>query len=272
MSAQVKRKAPFFSWREAILASDLACTTKLVLLALSCHMNDLGESCFPSVALRAKESSLSRRAVITHLAIARKLGWVLVTEHGFGGQSWRRHEYVIGFPGQQKGGERAAPPLPVKVLNLVHEGGERVDKKVVNDVHCSTSLSTSLSTPREIRRAKTPSAILKTPSLQEVAEYCQRRKNGIDPQVFIDHYEACGWVQGNSHKPVKDWQACVRTWEHSRKERNGRAQKETEFQVATRLAKEKKLEPFRGAADDCPETAQQFVGRIKTSVGTAAFV
>lgn len=54
----------------------------------------------------------------------------------------------------------------------------------------------------------------KPPSLDEVATYCQERSNGIDPEAFLDHYQANGWVQGRG-KPIKDWKAAVRTWEKS---------------------------------------------------------
>lgn len=49
------------------------------------------------------------------------------------------------------------------------------------------------------------------PTVQEVSEYCKERKNGIDPQSFIDHYESNGWYRGKTK--IKDWKACVRTWE-----------------------------------------------------------
>lgn len=67
------------------------------------------------------------------------------------------------------------------------------------------------------------------PTLEEVMEYCQERNNGIDPIAFFDFYEANGWVQGKQGKPVKDWKACVRTWERNgiNPNRNGRQQQTT---------------------------------------------
>ena len=56
------------------------------------------------------------------------------------------------------------------------------------------------------------------PTLSEVAQYCTERTNGIDPQYFLDYYAARGWVLSNGKK-VKDWKACVRTWEKHDKER-----------------------------------------------------
>jgi len=53
------------------------------------------------------------------------------------------------------------------------------------------------------------------PTVEEVKAYCLERNNTIDPQNFIDYYESCGWKIGN--KPMKDWKACVRTWERRKK-------------------------------------------------------
>ena len=50
------------------------------------------------------------------------------------------------------------------------------------------------------------------PTLKEVKDYCSERKNNVDAERFFDYYSANGWVQGKG-KPIKDWKACVRTWE-----------------------------------------------------------
>jgi hypothetical protein len=55
------------------------------------------------------------------------------------------------------------------------------------------------------------------PTLQEVTDYCQERDNGVNPARFIDFYASKGWKVGN--QPMKDWKACVRTWE-SRGQKN----------------------------------------------------
>lgn len=49
------------------------------------------------------------------------------------------------------------------------------------------------------------------PTVDEVAAYCATRGNGVDPQKFHDHYTANGWMRGKNK--IKDWKACVRTWE-----------------------------------------------------------
>ena len=64
--------------------------------------------------------------------------------------------------------------------------------------------------------AKIASKKFVRPTIEQVREYCQERNNGIDPEQFVDHYEANGWKRGNTS--VKDWKACVRTWEKRRRD------------------------------------------------------
>ncbi len=53
------------------------------------------------------------------------------------------------------------------------------------------------------------------PTVEMVAEYCRERKNGIDPQHFIDHYTMRGWIPKGSTRQMTDWKAAVRTWERT---------------------------------------------------------
>lgn len=58
----------------------------------------------------------------------------------------------------------------------------------------------------------------KKPTLEEIEEYCKERNNNIDPKAFLFYYETNGWVQGKNRKPIKNWKACIRTWEQRNKE------------------------------------------------------
>jgi hypothetical protein len=64
---------------------------------------------------------------------------------------------------------------------------------------------------KDIRIKKNTKGIFQIPSLQEISVYCQQRKNQINPQLFIDHYIANGWMVGKNK--MKDWKAAIRTWE-----------------------------------------------------------
>ena len=58
----------------------------------------------------------------------------------------------------------------------------------------------------------------KPPTVEEVAEYCKERNNGVDPERFCDYYSANGWKVGKNS--MKDWKAAVRTWEKNDKRNN----------------------------------------------------
>lgn len=49
------------------------------------------------------------------------------------------------------------------------------------------------------------------PTIEEVKAYCEERGNSIDAETFVNFYASKGWLVGKS--PMKDWKACVRTWE-----------------------------------------------------------
>jgi hypothetical protein len=174
-----------WTWRHAIIKSTLPPTTRHVLLTLACHLNDLGEDCFPSTLMLAEETGLSERSVCTHLAVAAERGWFVVRKHGYGKQKWARHEYLPripeGFevPVPSEGGTevRSAPsrkgkdkkalkdvqypvdkgtePASVpqkKALNVVPEGTEPNDKKALKDVQSNTAVNPSYNpaaAPRE---------------------------------------------------------------------------------------------------------------------------
>lgn len=57
----------------------------------------------------------------------------------------------------------------------------------------------------------------KPPTVEEVAAYCDERRNGIDAEAFVAHYDAVNWKRGKG-VAITDWKACVRTWEARRRD------------------------------------------------------
>lgn len=55
----------------------------------------------------------------------------------------------------------------------------------------------------------------KKPTVEEIAEYCKERNNGIDAQYFWDSYNAKDWMIGK--QKMKDWKSAIRTWERNKK-------------------------------------------------------
>ena len=155
MTATEKTWGPFFTWRSAFASAygPPSSTTRLVLFCLSIHMNEQGESCFPSIDRLAREGSLSRKAVIDHIKIAEEAGWIEKQERPErNGQGWRRMQYSPKVPPgimakiiAEKGGEPQLPPFETAQQGGEPgaEGGEPDGEKVVNVVHPSTSVNSS---------------------------------------------------------------------------------------------------------------------------------
>lgn len=57
------------------------------------------------------------------------------------------------------------------------------------------------------------------PSLEVVTAYCSERGNHVDPQQWMNHYQANGWKVGRN--PMRDWKASIRTWESNEVNGNG---------------------------------------------------
>ena len=62
--------------------------------------------------------------------------------------------------------------------------------------------------PPQKRKVFTP------PTLDEVADYCRERNNGIDPENFIAFYSSKNWFIGKNK--MANWKMAVITWEKAR--------------------------------------------------------
>jgi len=54
------------------------------------------------------------------------------------------------------------------------------------------------------------------PTVEEVKGYCQERGNDVDPEQWVNFYQAKGWYVGKNK--MIDWKAAVRTWEKNSKQ------------------------------------------------------
>ena len=83
--------------------------------------------------------------------------------------------------------------------------------------HQQTTTNNKVNNVNNVNNApKTPTATpFKRPSLEDVAEYCVKRNNSVSPNDFLNHYDTNGWMRGKTK--IKDWKACVRTWEGNSK-------------------------------------------------------
>ena len=115
-------------------------------------------------------------------------------------------------------GSESGSKSAITKRNYRNRQKEKVDKEVDKEVDKMSDRDKSIEyRDKEIREGakapRTSNRFIK-PSLDEIKAYCEERQNGIDAEHFFDYYEANGWVQSKG-KPIKDWQATVRTWERN---------------------------------------------------------
>jgi len=110
------------------------------------------------------------------------------------------------------------------------------------------------------------SKIFLKPTLIEVSEYCLERKNNINPNHFIDHYQANGWMVGKVK--MKDWKATVRTWEKNNfnKQQNGKSTTElNNEQLTTRERAERIVANRRKLFGDIEQSNDEEISFIDVS-------
>ena len=92
----------------------------------------------------------------------------------------------------------------LKILSCEETEGLVVKK--LNDLS-----ETNLTTINKNKEIRITNKLFKKPSVNDVELYCIERNNKIDAISFVNFYESKGWMVGKNK--MKDWRACVRTWE-----------------------------------------------------------
>lgn len=137
------------------------------------------------------------------------------------GISAQEIEQWVGWWGQE--GEAVRALKEVGFLEEFLDGFQVHDWGEYTGAHGARPKGAHTGAPRGAPRAKSGSIYNSSsfipPSLEEVREYCAERarlgKPQVDPEQFYAHYTANGWVQGTRNRPIRDWKACVWTWERS---------------------------------------------------------
>lgn len=135
---------------------------------------------------------------------------ILLDEHRPWGWIIVNHEYYRDLASVEDRREKAK-------LRKQKQREKEGEKEDVTPCHTPSRMSrhtdtnTNTNTKKKTKRF-TP------PSLQEIIDYCKERKNSVNPNDFLNHYQANGWYRGKTK--VKDWKACIRTWEKNRPDSN----------------------------------------------------
>ena len=133
---------------------------------------------------------------------------------------WKIHNYIQNdrFKPTNYIEEKAMLKLDEKKSYI-----ERVDNVSILDTQDSIgkdsidkiSIEESNKDEQVITQSSQKRKIFTPPTLDEVKQYCEERKNVIDAENFIAFYQSKGWKVGN--QPMKDWKSAVITWEKREK-------------------------------------------------------
>ena len=196
------------------LDSSLTLQEKVMLVEIKSLSKDPKRGCFKTNKKFAEFFNLSVSRVSEVIASLKKKGLLVVSEKREGKQIIERNIFLsdsgLGVFGISKGySENAKTPIRNP------EGGYSENAKESNtsmsntDRVLETPSEPATPTPDKPKKRFTP------PTVDEVRAYCLERGNTIDPQKFVDYYETAGWMRGKNK--IKDWKACVRTWEANQK-------------------------------------------------------
>lgn len=70
----------------------------------------------------------------------------------------------------------------------------------------------------DISSEKKISKRFQKPTIEEIREYIKEQGYSVVPEAFFDYYESNGWHVGKN--PMKDWKACVRTFQRNSEKYN----------------------------------------------------
>lgn len=105
--------------------------------------------------------------------------------------------------------------ISINNWSLFQQDNKQDNKQITNNQQTNNK---QITTTNNEKNEKNEKKLFIRPSLQEVEQYCTDRNNNINAQYFMSYYDAKGWMIGKNK--VKDWKACIRTWELRNKKEN----------------------------------------------------
>ena len=150
-----------------------------------------------------------------------KFGMIEVVDDVIQLSNWEKYQNVDGL-------EKIREQNRIRVAR--HREKKKLECNVTSNVTVTQSNAIDIDKDKDIdiekdknisNRAK--STRFEPPTLEQVQEYCRERNNDVDAQRFIDFYASKGWMVGKNK--MKDWKACVRTWERNNSNFKSKIQK-----------------------------------------------
>jgi len=110
----------------------------------------------------------------------------------------------------------------IRRVNIYKQGSKQIDTRVITLVNTPSKEKFTDNTNINITNTNLTDSNTKVgfvkPSIIDIKEFCKERKNNVDCETFFNFYESKDWYIGQNK--MKNWKACVITWEKSRNNKN----------------------------------------------------
>lgn len=145
-----------------------------------------------------------------------KFGMIQVVDDVIQLSNWEKYQNVDGLEKiREQTRARVAKHREMKKLECNVTGNVTVTHGNATDIDIEEDIDIDIEKDKN-KVSKAKSTRFVPPTIEEVREYCKERDNNVDAERFVDFYSAKGWMVGKNK--MKDWKACVRTWEKRDKE------------------------------------------------------
>lgn len=194
-----------WSYKKAVMQSSLATSTKIVLVALDLHVNEMGDPAFPSYVRLATLTSLSSRSVIEHVAIAEKAGW-LTREKRFNKEGRQQSNlFYLQVPHHLAMASNAgeAPDLGLSEGEAGSPMGAVGSPSGVKQVH--PELTTGKNHSKRTNKRALPADF----AVSEEMRAWAKTKGLSSPDDLIEQFRDYHIANGSTYT---DWDAAFRTW------------------------------------------------------------
>lgn len=166
------------------------------LYAYLCSFSGKGKDVFPSRDKICYDLDISKNVLTKYLNILKTKGYITITQNKDDRNRFCNNIYKINIL-------LPCPTFPCTEISVSAEMTPNNNNINNNNNNKKENIIKERRTKRFV-----------PPSLEEIEEYCKERNNNVDPEKFKNYYDALGWTLGRN-KAIKDWKACVRTWERN---------------------------------------------------------
>ena len=186
--------------KEIWLKPELSILDKIVFAEIDSLSND--DSCYASNEYLAKFCGCSERSVSGSIANLLKLGYIEKVSLDGRTRVLRSCLAYTSIETCKNCEPQSHGFLPNNIDN----------NKVYKKEKDITTLHSVISLEKKISKR------FKKPTIEEIREYIKEQGYSVVPEAFFDYYESNGWHVGKN--PMKDWKACVRTFQRNSEKYN----------------------------------------------------